>query len=317
MSFDPTDGIPEHFKQKYRDAFQATIQQEQAKLANVSIVESAWTAKQFILREGQANEWRVDNTRFGKTNAVEFQGGFRSGFKQDLEAQPIKFDRKDAKKLDTIALPTGFVLTEMRKGLGRIQDDLFIAAATANALGGAAPHVTPQTFPTSQIIPVNYTKPGQDVGSNSGLTVWKALEIRTRFKQLEIDADQEDCVLAVTPEMITQLMLDAEAASNGAWAKIVLKWVEMYMTGSRDSKLLGMFRVIESNRLAEDSITGVQTALAFCKRGFVSAPLMGMESHIDVLPTDKHAIQITAYGEWGCFRAYDEMVLQVPCDPSP
>ena len=72
-----------------------------------------------------------------KTNAVEFEGGFRSGFKQDLEAQPIKFDRKDAKKLDTIALPTGFVLTEMRKGLGRIQDDLFIAAATANALGGA------------------------------------------------------------------------------------------------------------------------------------------------------------------------------------
>ena len=66
MSFNPTYGIPEHFKQKYRDAFQATIQQEQAKLANVSIVESGWTAKQFILREGQANEWRVDNTRFGK-----------------------------------------------------------------------------------------------------------------------------------------------------------------------------------------------------------------------------------------------------------
>ena len=81
------------------------------------------------------------------------------------------------------------------------------------------PHVTPQTFPASQIIPVNYTKPGQDVGSNSGLTVWKALEIRTRFKQVEIDADQEDCVLAVTPEMITQLMLDAEAASNGALGK--------------------------------------------------------------------------------------------------
>ena len=69
------------------------------------------------------------------------------------------------------------------------------------------------------------------------------------------------------------------------------------MTGSRDSKLLGMFRVIESNRLTEDSGTGIQTALAFCKRGFVSAPLMGMESHVDVLPTDKHAIQITAYGE--------------------
>ncbi len=85
--------------------------------------------------------------------------------------------------------------------------------------------------------------------------------------------------------MITQLGLDAESASNDAWAKIVPKWVEMYMTGSKETKLLGMFRVIESNRLAEDSGTGVQTALAFCKRGFVSAPLMGMESHIDVLPT--------------------------------
>ena len=58
MSFDPTYGIPEHFKQKCTVMPSATIQQEQAKLAIISIVESGWTFNT-ILREGQTNEWRI------------------------------------------------------------------------------------------------------------------------------------------------------------------------------------------------------------------------------------------------------------------
>ena len=45
----------------------------------------------------------------------------------------------------------------------------------------------------------------------------------------------------------------------------------------RDLKL-GMFRVIESTASLKTSVPGIwQTAPRLCKRGFVSAPLMGME----------------------------------------
>lgn len=310
--------IPEHTRRQYADAFQAAVQQENAKLANVSIVESRWTAKQYVAKQSDVMRWVVNNTRFGNTSATEWTGGFRSGFMKNLEMEPKKFDRNDGKLLDDIALPTGDVLTNAMYALNRLKDDLFIEAATAGSLGGAEPHITLTAFPSGNIIPVNYVKPTVALGaSNRGLTVWKVLEARNRFLKSDVDFDREEAILAISPDMETQLMLDAEAASNNSWAKMVLEWFKMRLTGNLESKLLGVFRVITTNRLTTDSGTGIETAVAFCKRAFLSSPMTGMESHIDILPTQRHAIQVTAYGNWGCFRALDNLVLQVPCDPAP
>lgn len=317
MSFQPTFTIPEHTRRQFNDAFIAQVQQTDAKFAGVTNVISDWTAKQYVMRMRDTINWRVDNSRFGIHNAREFEAGFRSGFWQKLEAEPIKFDRVDQKLLDTIALPTGPVLEDMMSGLNRIRDDLFIEAATADSLGGADPYITPTAFPATQVIPVNFIKPLVDVGDNKGLTVWKVLEARRRFQKLYVDMDREEFILGISPDMEMQLLLDAEAASNDAWAKMVLEWFKMRLSGNMEAKLLGIFKVITSNRLSTDADTGIETAVAFAKRAFASSPMSGMESHLDILPKEKHALQVTAYSFWGTFRVFDEMVLEIPCDPAP
>ncbi|MEN3940675.1 phage capsid protein [Prosthecobacter sp. SYSU 5D2] len=316
MSFDPNFKIPAHTRIQFQDTFMAAIQQNEAKFANTTNVESQWTAKQYVKRMRDTIQWRINNARFGKTNAREFEAGFRSGFWQLLEAEAIKFDRADQKLLDTIPVPTGSVIQDMMSGLNRMRDDMFLAAAVAPSLGGADPYVTPSPFPTENIIPVNYVKPGVGLGANSGLTVWKLMKAKTHFEQQEIDLDREELILGISPDEKTQLLLDAEAASNSAWAKIVLKWFEVYEGGNREAKLMG-FKVITSNRLNEDETTGVRTCVAYTKKAFCSAPMSGVETKIDILPTDRHTIQVAAYADWGCFRVFDEMVLQIPCDPTP
>ena len=316
MSFGDTFTIPEHTRRQLQDGFEAAIQQREAKFAAVTNIDPMWTAKQYVKRLREAIDWRINNTRFGTTVAEEFEAGFRSGFWQALEATPVKFDRVDQKLLDTIPLPTGPVIEDMMMGLNRIRDDLFIGAATEDALGGAEPYITPQVFPESQKIPVNYTKPQQGLGTNSGLTVWKVLEARRRLKAAHVDFDREEMVLGISSEEETQLILSAEAAPNEAWAKVTLNWFEERLGGNKEAKLMG-FRVVESERLREDPSTGVRTCVAFAKRAFCSAPMNGVKTHIDTLPTQRHAIQVAAYANWGCFRVFDEMVLHIPCDPSP
>lgn len=316
MSFDPTFTIPEHTKRQFHDAFLAAIQQRESKFKSVMNIDPEWTAKQYVKRMRDTIAWRVNNTRFGETNAEEFEAGFRSGFWQAIEATPKKFDRVDQKLLDSIPLPTGPVLEDMMMGKERLIDDLFISAATASSLGGAEPYITPTAFPVGQAIDVGYIKPLVAIGANQGMTPWKVLEARRRFKAAQIDFDREEMVLAMSSEEETQLILSAEASPNDAWAKVTLEWFKMRLAGSMEAKLMG-FRVVESERLEVDSGTGVRTCVAFAKRAFCVSPFSGVETHIDVLPTKRHSIQVAAYAQFGAFRVFDEMVIKIPCDPSP
>ena len=316
MSFGTTFTIPDQTKAQLQDTFLAAIQQTEAKFAMATNVDSEWTDQQYVLRMASTQNWQVNNARFGATNGQEFQAGFRSGFWQTLEAVPIKFDRGDQKLLANVALPTGRVITDMVSGLNRLKDDLFIAASTASALGGPKPYVTPQAFPSSNVIPVNYVMPQAALGGNSGMTIWKVLEARRRFIGAFVDFDREDMVLAMSSEEETQLLVNASTAPNAPWAKMVTEWFNARLGGNMEAKLCG-FRVISSERLTVDSGTDIRTCVAFAKRAFCASPMTGVETKIDVLPEQRHAIQITGYANWGAFRVFDEMVQQIPCDRSP
>ena len=319
MSFgNPTSylTVPDQTKAQLQDTFLAAIQQTEAKFAAATNVDSAWTEQQYVLRMASTQNWQVNNSRFGSTNAQEFTAGFRSGFWQTLEAVPIKFDRGDQKLLANVALPTGRVITDMVSGLNRLKDDLFISAATADAMGGVKPYVTPQPFPTdTNTIPVNYVMPGVTLGANSGMTIWKVLEARRRFLSVFVDFDREDMCLAMSSEEETQLLVQASQAPNAPWAQMVMQWFNARLGGNLEAKLCG-FRVISSERLHVDG-SDIRTCVAFAKRAFCTSPMSGVETKIDILPQERHAVQITGYANWGTFRVFDEMVQKIPCDRSP
>jgi len=315
MSFGTSYTIPDQLRAQLEDTFRATVQQTESKFDGAATVDAEWTEQQYVLRMADTQTWRVNDTRFGETNAKEFAAGFRSGFWHTLEADPVKFDRGDQKLLAKVALPTGRVITDMMAGLNRLKDDLFVAQATAPALGGAKPYVTPQNLPSSSIIPVNYVQPGSPLGPNSGMHIWKVLEARRRFKAAQVDFDREEMMLAMSSEEETQMLLSAQAAPNEAWAKVVLNWFEARLDG-KQTKLCG-FTVIDSERLQVDQSTDIRSCVAFSKLAFCASPTSNIETKIDVLPQSRHATQVAAYANWGCFRVFDERVQVIPCDRSP
>jgi hypothetical protein len=123
-------------------------------------------------------------------------------------------------------------------------------------------------------------------------------------------------VLAMSSDEEVQLMLSAEEAKTDAWAMVTMEWFKQRLAGNKEAKLMG-FRVVSSERLEEDTDTGVRTCVAFAKRAFCVSPISGVETKMDILPKDRHALQVAAYSKFGAFRVFDEMVIKIPCDPSP
>lgn len=310
MSFDPKQPIPAHVKQQYNDAFNAQIQQQDQRFASITNVDPNWTDTIYTKKQRGLVTWKVNNQRFGKQTAVEFAAGVRTGFTDNLTMDPIKFDRRDRARLGNIALPTGPVIQDSMMALNRLRDALFIKSATADSYGGDLPKaVTPTAFPSSQIIPVNYVKPGTSPGSNSGLTIWKVLRALNFFKKLGIDMSREEFVLAVGYDQPEQLLLSAEAAPNEAWAKITLDWYAKYQTDPM-AKLFG-FQVITSGDVTATGST--RNCVAFAKRAFCWKPQGAVETKIEEKGLeDNSEVWVGGYADMGVFREHDELVLKVP-----
>jgi len=308
--FAPNQTIPQHTRQQFQDAFAAAVQQMDSKFAQYTNVDAAWTADIYTKRQRTKVEWLVNNARFGGNTAGEFVAGFRTGIVDRMDMKPIKFDRADKGRLDTLALPTGHVIEDAKHGLARLRDQLAIKAALADARGGPHPHMDVISFPSDQVVPINYVKPGAALGSNSGLHLWKVLRAKRIFEGLNVDLDREELVLAIHPDDKDSLLLSAELAPNESWAKMTLDWYAKYESGQRDAKLMG-FNVLQTTNLT--TVGSVRHAVAFCKRAFCWKPLAAPEMKIDEGDAEnRHAITISGYAEFGCFRELDELVLDLP-----
>lgn len=308
---DTPRAIPEHYRRQFSDQWEQQIQQADSKFSDAGMLDSTWTAKEKVFTDLSKVEFtETTGQRFGSTNAQEIGGGKRKGFKRKFDCA-VKFDQYDKEFLENMGLPDSEVMQAMRMAWNRRLDDIFIDAAIAQSIGGAEPYITPLAFPVSQVVPVNYVKPQAALGSNSGMTIWKLLETKTRFEKLDLDLDREEVCLAISPEEEQQLMLYVESAPNETWAKMVAAWFER-----KEAKLLGLFKVIKTNRLPLNSSTDVRTCVAFCKKGFTLSS-DSFDIKMDILATEKHALQIASYGQKGAVRRYDERVIHLPCDRTP
>jgi len=85
------------------------------------------------------------------------------------------------------------------------------------------------------------------------VSVWRGRE-SGHYQQFDVPRLESQTVLDVVTYI--QRALDptlAEAHVALGWARMTLKFFESYHTGQKEAKLLGCFRVIETNRLATAS----------------------------------------------------------------
>lgn len=288
------------------------LQQRNQKFASAGRLESGWSAKEFVWTDLDTIEaLETTGQRFGDSNPQDLGGGKRKGYQRNFDVG-VKRDQWDQKWLDASALPDSDVIMNMRAGLNRKLDDVFIEAAAADALTGADPYNTPLALPATSKVPVNYILGG--TGSNSGLTPYKILEATKRFEAAEVDLDTEELYLAITPQQKLDLVAFVVAAGNDVWAKVVGSWLSDREQG-KITKLMG-YNVIMSNRLTKVTSTDVRTCVAFTKSAFKVSPIT-QRLEIDKLPTKRHALQIMSYVAFGAVRVKDEKTQLIYCDESP
>jgi hypothetical protein len=93
---------------------------------------------------------------------------------------------------------------------------------------------------------------------------------------------------------------------------MISRWLE----SGGSTKLFG-FTVICTNRIVNTTATDIDSCFAYsAKRGLYMAPEK-LEIHMDVLPTQQHALQISAYATLGFMRRFEKGVVMIPCDRSP
>ena len=309
--FSSTLTIPDHFRRQYSATWESVLQQKNAKFANAGYLESSWTGKEYVFHDLDKIE-AVETTglRFGDSNPSDLSGGVRKGYQRQFDVA-AKRDIWDQKMLNAWALPDSDVVREMKNSLNRALDDIWLQSAVADSLGGPDPHVTAIALPNTSKVAVNYIPGG--TGSNTGLTYNKLLEARKRLVQAEVDLDNEEIYLAISPEEVMQMVAYVAAAPNDFWAKVLGAWLEQNVTG-KPAKLMG-FNVIETNRLTLAS-TDIRTCVAFAKSAFRMSPIT-QTLKMDTIPTKRYALWIQSFMSAGVVRVNDAKVQVIYCDQSP
>lgn len=304
--------IPQHFRRKFSSVWSSVLQQRTQKFKDAGRLEADWTSKEFVWHDlDKIEATESTGQRFGDSNPQDISGGIRKGYQRQFDVG-IKRDMWDQKFLDSWALPDGDIIENMKAGLNRKLDDVWIDAALADSLGGADPYITPIALPNSSKVPVNYVIGG--TGSNTGLTPYKILEAINRLATAEVDLDQEEVFLAMRPRQRLDLVSFVAAAPNDVWASIVGDWLKQSATG-KPAKLMGV-NVIESNRIPVDAATDIASLVLFTKSAFKVSPLT-QRLEMDIIPQKRHMLQIMSYVSWGALRTNDAKVQVIYADQSP
>lgn len=301
--------IPDKYRVKFVNTWDQVVQQKVAKFESVGILIPDWNEKTVDVDTNDQIEWVEDNSRFGNTDAQEVTGGNRRGFRSTFKVARM-FSRRDDSFLGALGNPKGEVMTAMSYGWNRKKDDIFIAKAMAPSYS-ADETAAAVPFPASRILAANFPKPGVVAGANFGLTPWKILEAKAALLRGDVDLDYEDPFIALTPDEENQLIVYAADAPNDVWSKHIS---EALLDPSK--RLMGVFRIIRTNKIPVDAATDIRTIFVGTQQAFRVSP-QKMFSDVTIRADKNYNTQAYSECEWGCFRRYDEHVVGIACDRSP
>ncbi len=303
--------LVESYSRQSDNVFKHVIQQKESRFMGMQDANARWTGKEFIFRDLSKNNWTRNDSRGGDTMGRESQTSFRKVYKKKVEPEAIWFYEWDKELLDNVVLPTSEEMQAMDYGFQRIYDDLSIEAAFEDSYGGVEPYNTAQVFPTSQVVPVNYGTPQAPTAlSDLGMTPWKLTRANAMFDKLDLDMENEEKCIALSPDEIDDLVYYSSTFSQSFWGQVVGEWVKEWNKGNRAAQLMG-FRVIKTNRLTVAS--GVRSCIAFCRSGFVKSATTDIKMTIDRIPEKKNALLLQGSAMVGIGRRYDEKVIKIPC----
>lgn len=208
-------------------------------------------------------------------------------------------------KIDLLIDPTSDVVAAGGYALGRIIDDIIIENAFDGVAYEGKEGLTQVAVPASQKIPVTWG----GSGSNTGLTIEKLLEVRSRFGKADIDLDDpaNKVYMAITQTQLDDLARGVEVRSRDYEA------LQALLKGNTN-EFLGI-NFVRCGRLKATETDGGKSRLcaAWCKSGIVLA----MQKEITMSVFTNHdkwdSWQALATMKAGATRIEDAKLLQVFC----
>ena len=118
---------------------------------------------------------------------------------------------EDDDELRMLGSSNNDLIKAARKAFKRDADDLILDAFFADVLKGDKDAKRTVSFPAGNVIAVDV-----GAGADTGMNVKKLLAIRTKFQSVafDVDLDEEDLIIGITPEMEEELFDDQRFTST-------------------------------------------------------------------------------------------------------
>jgi hypothetical protein len=299
MALSIAHSIPEEFRREFTNNLEHEIQQVHSKFSSRIKVEG-FDGKECVYNSMEPREFKTRSGRLQQSAPTEAELHARKLTKVPFYDQAI-FDHWDKEFLGKLALPDSETIQAMKAAYARLIDSQVCIAADATVYGGEEPYVTAIDLPVEQ-------KVGVSVGAaDSHLNTAKLRAAMQIFEENDIYPEEEEIILAMNPKAKDSLIAELETSPNDVWANMIGRWLE-----GKDSKLFG-FTTIMTNRI-QNLAGNIDTLFAYsAKRGIYMAPEK-LEVHMDVLPTQQHALQISSYATLGFMRRFEKGVVAIACD---
>jgi len=294
--------VPNAYTVQYETSFDHALQQMETKL-RPNVTE----------RRAAGERFRLNN--LGAASAVEITERGGATVAQDLSNElvsitPIaaecvhRLDEFDPAHLGDVVLPGSDLVQAQAYAIAREIDERIVTAFTGSRWLGKA-GTTEDTFPAGQQVAVDM----EDGSTNTGLTFEKIARAAYLFDTNEVK--QSERYLGIRAKQMEDLVNDI--LTNHSTDMTSIKMLE----GSRViTEILG-FKVVQAQRFAVAAGTDIASCVAWQKEQVILGIWNDRKVYMDILPEQRHALQVRTTINIGVTRRRNEGVVEILCDQSP
>lgn len=252
-----------------------------------------------------AVQMRAPAGRFAPMNRVDATFTRRWVFPQDGEL-PQLIDSFDL--LRTIVDPQSEYVTNAAYAVGRLWDDILIAAAFGTAQTGTdAGSLSPETFSTSSTVANAGYRVVHDFGASAttGLTIAKLIELRRSFRHYHVDLENDPVTLVIGSQQEADLLNQVEVVSTEFAERPVL-------VDGIVRRFLG-FDIVVSERLG--IVSSDRSCIAFAKSGLYLGVWKDLTNRVSIrndLSSEPYQLYTTMTA--GATRIEPGRLFQVQCN---
>lgn len=296
--------IPEHYITEYATNWEHLVQQKQSRLREYVTLDII-NGKEKSYNQLASTTMRAITSRAGATTAQNTATAKRWLRETGYDAVDV-FDEFDDDLLGSITLPTSEVIRNHAMAYRRTCDQVIIDALGGTAYTGET-GVTATTLPNTQKVAVNFVAPNT-TGANSGLTLAKLIKAKSILGKNEVD-EEDPLILVLSQQQLDDLLNNVTEVKSSDYAQ-----VKALVDGNID-RFMG-FKFVRTELCPLNSTTDVRRIYAYAKSGVILGD-SGHKVHMDILPTQSHALQVRTVARLGATRREEKKVVEISCDESP